>query len=262
MDQRTGGAGSDSCWCDAPATETISDLDGAESAAGHVHRISAYYACTIDDGSTVTSLGAPGLSRNGMSLADPVRESGDGGLLANFAANPLFSTAGPSRDDIDQGSVGDCYFVAALSAIAGTNPDVIRQTVADLGDGTYAVNFHGVFGTGVYVRVDADLWAGSGTLVRHRLPRKSGEELVHPPVPEIEVTEQSVDCLFQSLNALGPQGLRYRTIDAHLIGRVGQDNGELYCPSLSRSLAVSNNLSECRITDPTAVPLNVSVVLA
>ena len=51
----------------------------------------------------------------------------------------------------------------ALSAIAGTNPDVIRQTVCDLGDGTFAVNMHGYFGFDVYVRVDADLWASGGT---------------------------------------------------------------------------------------------------
>ena len=98
-----------------------------------------------------------------MTLADPLKQSGDGGFLANFSANPLFSSAGPARDDIDQGAVGDCYFVAALSAVAGTNPDLIRQTVVDLGDGTYAVSFHGALGTDVYVRVDADLWASAGT---------------------------------------------------------------------------------------------------
>jgi hypothetical protein len=98
-----------------------------------------------------------------MSLADPVKETGDNGSLANFSGNPLFSTAGPSRDDIDQGSVGDCYFVAALSAVAGTNPDLIRQTVVDLGDGTYAVNFHGFLGFDAFVRVDADLWANGST---------------------------------------------------------------------------------------------------
>jgi Ca2+-binding RTX toxin-like protein len=161
-DALSGGAGFDSFWCDAPATEAISDVSSAENNAGHVHRIGGYYACTIDDGSSVRHLGAPGLSRNGAALADPVMEEDDSGTLVNFAGNPLFSGAGPSRDDIDQGGVGDCYFVAALSAIAGTNPDVIRQTVADLGDGTYAVNFHGVFGIDVFVRVDADLWA-SGT---------------------------------------------------------------------------------------------------
>jgi hypothetical protein len=166
-DALTGGTGSDSFWCDSPATETIGDLEGAETAARHVHRIGSYVACTIDNGTTVQNLGSPGLSRNGASLADPVKETGDNGSLANFSGNPLFSSAGPSRDDIDQGSVGDCYFVAALSAVAGTNPDLIRQTVVDLGDGTYAVNFHGTFGFDIfydsYVRVDADLWANGGT---------------------------------------------------------------------------------------------------
>jgi Ca2+-binding RTX toxin-like protein len=164
-DALSGGTGFDSFWCDAPASETISDVSSAETGAEHVHRIGGYYACTIDDGTTVQNLGAPGLSRNGMTLADPVMEAGDSGTLTPFAGNPLFSSAGPWRDDIDQGSVGDCYFVAALSAVAGTNADVIRQTVCDLGDGTFAVNFHAYFGVDVYVRVDADLWASGGTPV-------------------------------------------------------------------------------------------------
>ena len=165
-----GGTGFDSFWCDAPPTETISDADAAETAARHVHRIGSYVALKTDDGMTVTDYGSPGLARNGPSLADPLKQSSNIGTLMNFSANPLFPGSGPSRDDINQGGVGDCYFLAALASVASTKPDLIRQTVADLGDGTYAVNFHGAGGADAYVRVDADLWtagvpvyAGFGT---------------------------------------------------------------------------------------------------
>jgi hypothetical protein len=168
-DALAGGTGSDSFWCDSPVSETV-DADASEVAARHVHRIGSYVALKTDNGSTVINYGSPGLARNGPVLADPLKQVGDTGVIMNFSANPLFPGNGPSPDDIDQNGVGDCYFLAALSSVARAKPDVIRQTVADLGDGTYAVNFHGAFGADAYVRVDADLWtngspvyAGVGT---------------------------------------------------------------------------------------------------
>lgn len=44
-------------------------------------------------------------------------------------------------NDVSQGRLGDCYFMAALAAIAHANPDVIRKRVKDNGDGTYTVTF-------------------------------------------------------------------------------------------------------------------------
>lgn len=48
---------------------------------------------------------------------------------------------GISADDVQQGQVGDCYFVASLASIAEANPDVIRNAITDNGDGTYTVRF-------------------------------------------------------------------------------------------------------------------------
>lgn len=42
-------------------------------------------------------------------------------------------------NDIDQQSLGDCYFVAALAGLADQDPDLIRNAVVDHGDGTYTV---------------------------------------------------------------------------------------------------------------------------
>jgi hypothetical protein len=68
---------------------------------------------------------------------------------ADFSTNPLFSTAGPRGSDINQGAVGDCKVVSALSALArDTGPGAawaIRRAMVDFGDGTYGMNLGGQF---------------------------------------------------------------------------------------------------------------------
>jgi subtilase family serine protease len=60
---------------------------------------------------------------------------------------------GISADDIKQGAVGDCYYVATLSSIAQEKPNYIQNMFIDNGDNTYTVRF---FNNGVanYVTVD------------------------------------------------------------------------------------------------------------
>lgn len=78
-----------------------------------------------------------------------------------YSGRPLFVDR-PEYDDINQGALGDCYLMAALSSMADSDPSIIRQLVAPLGDGSYAVRFHRD-GQEVYLRVDADLPAYSET---------------------------------------------------------------------------------------------------
>jgi hypothetical protein len=160
-----GGLGNDSFWTDT--TDVILDASAWEINNRHVHAVSQFMSYTIDGGSPI----AVSKELNGQNLADPLhivpdleeREIPPVFTLKNYQDNPLFASIGPSKDDIDQGGVGDCYFVATLSAIADANPDFIRQMVVDLGDGTYAVRFYDS-GQEVYVRVDADLWLQDGNL--------------------------------------------------------------------------------------------------
>jgi hypothetical protein len=44
-------------------------------------------------------------------------------------------------NDVRQGRLGDCYFVASLAALAKTDPELIKSRVKDNGDGTYTVLF-------------------------------------------------------------------------------------------------------------------------
>lgn len=48
---------------------------------------------------------------------------------------------GPTFDDIRQGSLGDCYFVSALSAIANVDPQFIRNSIKINPNNTFSVRF-------------------------------------------------------------------------------------------------------------------------
>ena len=134
-----------------------------------MHRIGSFYECHKVSGGMDQNLGAPGRSRNGMVLADPIPKSATVGYT-NFAAKPLFAAGGPNKDDLRQGGpIGDCYWMSTVAAIARVNPDRIRQLVVDLGDGTYAVHFRGNNGGDQFVRVGGDLPTSGGSLVYARL---------------------------------------------------------------------------------------------
>jgi hypothetical protein len=79
----------------------------------------------------------------------------------NFASDPLFSSAGPSPADVNQGYVGDCYFLSTLSSVAKLDPSLIRKDVVANGDGTFTVDFMSGKTTN-QIRVNADLpvWPG------------------------------------------------------------------------------------------------------
>src|SRR4051794_24156793 len=143
-----GDEGSDSFWIDSEITERVPDATTTERNAGQVHNISTF----------IGFFNAP-ISRdlNSPFLLDPLPVEA-GATLKNFSNKPLSASTGPTEDDIFQGAVGDCYFVSGLAAVARTCPNRTRQTVCDLGDGTYAVDFHTPAGH-EFVRVDGDLWS-------------------------------------------------------------------------------------------------------
>lgn len=63
---------------------------------------------------------------------------------------------GAKPEDVVQGHVGDCGFMASLGAVAKKNPTRITNTFTDNGDGTYTVRlYHN--GHSEYVTVDRQL---------------------------------------------------------------------------------------------------------
>ena len=47
-----------------------------------------------------------------------------------------------AMNDIVQGQLGDCFYLAAIAAIAGKDQDLIKNNIVDNGDGTYEVTLH------------------------------------------------------------------------------------------------------------------------
>ncbi len=149
-DSLWGSAGSDSFWGDEADGELVVDAAPDELLAIH-------YVAQFQD-----ALGVPTSKElDGQDLLDPYATWDL--YFKNFSDQPLFAPGGPTRDDPIQGYLGDCWLPGTLAAIAGTDPETIRQSVVDLGDRTYAVQLFNDFGEPVFYRVDGDLPLDTGT---------------------------------------------------------------------------------------------------
>ena len=144
-DTAWGQAGEDSFWLDAAPNEQF-DGTASESAAGHTHLIAQFKNTALRDPNN-PDLPDPG--------CDPAKAAYSN--LGFLSQSPLFSSFGPILNDINQQTLGDCYFLATVGAIVKNDPARIRDTVVDLGDHTYAVRFYNSDGNPEYVRVDDDI---------------------------------------------------------------------------------------------------------
>jgi len=158
-----GGDGLDGFWGDTG--DGIGDADAAETAARSIHKIQRFHQPWTNNASSGDYVS---LEIAGQELRDPVITSAAAGYN-NFADRyPLF-VDGAQYDDIVQGSIGDCYYLASLASVADTDPGFIEQMIAPLGDGTFAVRFYRD-GQEVYLRIDGDLPVrGSGSPAYARL---------------------------------------------------------------------------------------------
>jgi len=148
-DTLMGQEGFDSFWADS--TDDVHDASTDETNAKAVHSITEFYQPFTTNSSSPDYVS---LEIAGQDLTDPAATSSASGW-SNYGAVPLF-VDGPQFDDIAQGAIGDCYYLASLSALADTDPMVIQQMLTPLGDGTFAVRFNRS-GQEVYLRIDADM---------------------------------------------------------------------------------------------------------
>jgi len=71
-----------------------------------------------------------------------------------MSTSPLYGASGaPSYLDVNQGYIGDCYFVAAIAEVALQDPSAIESMFTNNGNGTYGVRFE-VNGKADYVTVN------------------------------------------------------------------------------------------------------------
>jgi plastocyanin len=90
------------------------------------------------------------------------------GLTYQSTIGNLFNGT-PSRANARQGQLGDCYFIAAVSAIADRNPAAVQNLFVDNGDGTYTVRF--------YYGVSSGIPKADYVTVNRRLPAYSNRTL-------------------------------------------------------------------------------------
>ncbi|WP_137009445.1 putative Ig domain-containing protein [Aquitalea aquatilis] len=71
----------------------------------------------------------------------------------------LFGASGPSANDINQGKLGDCYFLSSIAEVASRNPNIIKNMITANGNDSYGVAFH-YRGSTEYVTVNNTLQTG------------------------------------------------------------------------------------------------------
>jgi hypothetical protein len=83
--------------------------------------------------------------------------AGAGEATYEVQKGPLFAADGvPSYHDVNQGEVGDCWFLSTLAEVALQDPSAIKSMIANNGNGTYGVRFF-VDGVSEYVTVNKEL---------------------------------------------------------------------------------------------------------
>lgn len=104
--------------------------------------------------------------------AEPLSALGSGAKWKDRKDALLFAHE-PNINDVRQGGIGDCFFMAAISALVSADPDYVKKMMRDNGDGTVTVRLfqfvQGAFSP-VFVKVrktipmdykgDRDLYAG------------------------------------------------------------------------------------------------------
>ncbi len=204
-----GGSGQDSFWTGDDSSHTLVDATRGEEELGNVHRIRQLAEEPV--GHLFATSGSASLAA--ARLPEPLADGG--ATYKDFGRNPLFAAAGPLEDDISQGNTGDCYFLAALSATARTDPNHIRQSIAPLGDGTYLVELHRDHAP-VYLRVDAKL----PTDVTGQ-PAYAG--LGHDNATWVALIEKAF-CFFRTSDGTAPAG-SYANISSGYLDEAFEDLG-------------------------------------
>jgi len=84
--------------------------------------------------------------RSTPASVEPAVYAGDGGLVSYGPSVGKLAVNGVQATDVEQGALGDCYFMASLAAVANSHPELIQNAITTKPDGSYDVQFHEVPG--------------------------------------------------------------------------------------------------------------------
>jgi hypothetical protein len=74
----------------------------------------------------------------------------DGSMPTYKPVTGQLEVNGAAPEDIDQGDIGDCFFLSSLASLAQRNPQAIEDMIKSNGDGTYSVRFYAPQQDGTY----------------------------------------------------------------------------------------------------------------
>lgn len=114
---------------------------------------------TVQSNADVVSQNAGGASLPAPAYSGGVQADGAQSTTAGNGDKALPETLGPAQEgpisaqgegdahafspnDVRQGSIGDCYFLASLMAVAHTTPDLLKKAITKNNDGTYTVKLY------------------------------------------------------------------------------------------------------------------------
>ena len=198
------GDAANAVWTDGSSTPVALGNLGSTSTQTHVDElIGEWFLGTDLPSANVSSIGEENL--------DPTYKN---------TTAPLYGASGaPSYLDVNQGYLGDCYFMSSLAVVALQDPTGIESMITNNGNGTYGVRFI-VDGHADYVTVNDELptmpsdysWANGSNL-----------EFANGSVAWPELLEKA----YAELNA-EPNAPHGAVLDAASDSYVGIDAGSAY----------------------------------
>jgi hypothetical protein len=125
---------------------------------GHAHAHAAAHA-QKGNGITFTAVSVMPVNKVAVLPIGFVEPKVDSSVTSwkDYSKNMLFAPGGPSPNDVIQGALGDCWFLASLSEVAIHDPAAIKSAITQRSDGTYDVRFHTTKTTTVDEHVDGKL---------------------------------------------------------------------------------------------------------
>jgi hypothetical protein len=129
--------------------EAKSIIDTAKAERKWTPELKAEVSALLSGGTAKFSGSAKGDLQAFLAATPTQRDLADPKVLAadatKIAWNPMpggqLYVDGINFDDVAQGYIGDCYLEGAMSAVAQTHPEAIKDALKDNGDGTFTVRF-------------------------------------------------------------------------------------------------------------------------